>query len=115
MKSEGLLIKTSSHIAMSYLFSLIDKTGRVISLTTERWSHITAPQSQHAYMAGYLEEIKIALEKPSLIIQNKFDDTKWNYYLYLKDQRNYLLVSVKYLNGEGYIMTSFITRKIIRR
>jgi len=100
---------------MPYLFEVIDKTGRKIRLTKERWTHITSPQSQHSYMANYLEEIKNTLTKPTLIIQHKFDDTKRNYYTYLKNKKQYLLVSVKYLNGEGYVMTAFITRKIIRR
>jgi len=38
-----------------------------------------------------------------------------NYYVYYKLERHYLLVSVKYLNGEGYVATAFITRKIIKR
>lgn len=100
---------------MSRLFEIVDKTGRKIRLTKERWTHITSPQSQHPYMIDYLEEIKNTIIKPTLIIPHKFDETKRNYYRYLKNKKLYLLVSVKYLNGEGYIITAFITRKIIRR
>lgn len=66
-------------------------------------------------MAPLLEDIKNTLINPTLIVSQKFDDTKRNYYTYYKNKRRYLLVGVKYLNGGGYVTTAFITRKIIRR
>jgi len=66
-------------------------------------------------MTNYLEKIKETLVKPTLLILHKFDEEKMNYYLYIKEKKMYLLVIVKYLNGEGEIITSFLTRKIIRR
>ena len=81
-------------------------------MTKERWSHIT---TKHPNMADKLEDIKQTLIKPTLIVPHKFDDAMRNYYLYYKHKKQYLLVSVKYLNGEGYVASSFITRKIIRR
>lgn len=97
---------------MSFVFEVTDKTGRKIHLTKERWSHITI---KHPDMANKLEEIKEALIKPTLIIQHKFDDSMRNYCKYYKYEKCYLLVSVKYLNGEGYVATSFMTRKIRKR
>ena len=38
-----------------------------------------------------------------------------NYYYYLKERKQYLLVGVKYLNGKGFVTTSFIARKIKKR
>ncbi len=35
--------------------------------------------------------------------------------MHLKKEGFYLLVGVKYLNGEGFITTAFLTRKIIRK
>ena len=100
---------------MPHIFEILDKTGRKIRLTKERWSHITSPNSLHPYMINYLEEIKISLTKPLAIILNKYDDKKVNYYTYIKDRKQYLLVGVKYLNGEGFITTAFITSHIKRR
>ena len=65
-------------------------------------------------MENYLEEIKNTLIKPLIIIPNKYDETKANYYKYLKERKQYLLV-VKYLNGEGFVLTAFITPHIKRR
>jgi len=97
---------------MDYLFEVADKTGRRIHLSKDRWSHITI---KHTNMSDKLEDIKKALINPTLIVSHKFDDTMRNYYLYYKLEKDYLLVSVKYLNGEGYVATSFITKKIIKR
>ena len=99
---------------MQEVFEVIDKTGRRIYFLREKWTHITSPQSLHPYMENYLEEIKNTLIKPLIIIPNKYDETKANYYKYLKGRKQYLLV-VKYLNGEGFVLTAFITPHIKRR
>jgi hypothetical protein len=100
---------------MTFVFEIIDKTGRKIHLTKERWAHITSPASLHPYMTNYFEEVKQTLIKPDLIIQQKFDDSKTNYYKHIKGEKVYLLVGVKYLNGKGFVTTSFLTRKIMRK
>jgi len=43
------------------IFEIIDKTGRKVRLTKERWKHITFPTSPHSYMTNYLGEIKQTL------------------------------------------------------
>lgn len=100
---------------MDYVFEIIDKTGRKIHLTKERWTHITSPISQHSYMTNYLEKIKLALLYPDFIAIHSLDETKTDYYTYIKEEKAYLLVGVKYLNGEGFVITSFLTRKLIRK
>jgi|SRR3989344_3492609 len=100
---------------IDYVFEVIDKTRRKIILTKRQWEHITSPSSLHPYMTNYLEEIKQTLEKPDTIIPNKYDDTKANYYKFLKERKQYLLVAVKYLNGEVFVNTSFITSNIRKR
>lgn len=85
------------------VFEVTDKTGRRIRLTRERWTHITDPRSQHPYMANSLEEMKKTLVDPALIVKQKFDDARRNYYFYLKEKKRYLLVAANYLNGEGEV------------
>ncbi len=99
---------------MGYVFEMIDKTGRRIHLTNDKWEHIT---TKHPEMSSpeKLEEVKQTLANPLTIAPNKYDIMKRNYYWYYKEKKRYLLVAVKYLNGEGHISTAFITRKIIRR
>ena len=94
------------------IFEITDKTNRKIRLTKERWSHITSPVSPHSYMANYIEEIKECLIKPEKIINSIYDDNKVNYYKYYKEKKSYLRVIVKYLNGNGFVITSYFVRNI---
>ena len=91
------------------VFEIIDKTNRKIRLTKKQWSHITM---KHPDLAGKEEEIKQDLENPDLIAQHKFDENMRNYYKYTKKEKAYLLVAVKYLNGEGFVITSYYMRNI---
>lgn len=97
---------------MDYIFEVVDKTGRKIRLTKKQWSHITI---KHPDMSGKEEEIKKVLGNPDIILPHKFDDMARNYYLYNKNEKAYLLVSVKYLNGEGFIITSFYSQYIKKK
>ena len=97
---------------MSNVFEVIDKTGRTIYLTKERWTHITSPQSPHAYMTNHLEDIHQTIIKPDTIIVSDDDDKKAKYYKFYKEKKKYLRTFIKYLNGKGYIITAYFVRNI---
>ena len=89
------------------IFEIKDKSGRNIYLSNERWKHITKhPEMQDKHI---LEKIKDTLIKPDTIISESYEVAIHTYYRYAKERKKYLLVSVKYLNGEGYVITSFYT------
>lgn len=93
---------------MSYMFELIDKANRKIHLTQERWKHI---QKDHPDVQE--EEIKKAITSPVKIIMKNND--KYFYYLYCKYKKSparYLRTVIKYLNGEGYVITAYFVRNI---
>ncbi len=90
------------------IFAVREKTGRLIRLTNERWAHII----KHPEMANKIEQIKETLTHPTKITAFVFDSRVRFYYRYYKERNGYLFVSVKYLNGEGFIITSFYTDKI---
>ncbi len=93
------------------IFEIKDRTGRLLRLTKERWSHIT---TTHFEMANHLEEIKLTLEKPLKIIAHEKGDLR-SYYLYLKHRKHpekYLRVIVKYLNKHGFVITAHFVRYI---
>ncbi len=97
---------------MNNVFEIIDKTGRKIRLTNKQWKHIT---KSHRYMANYLEKIKETLIKPLKITESPYDKEVRYYYNYLKYllyQEKYLLVIVRYLNGDGYVITSYLIKNI---
>ena len=95
---------------MVYIFEITDKIGRKVHLTKERLKHI----QKHPYMQDSIENIKDALKDPSTI---RYEDDKDVLYFYKEFKQmpkleRYLLVSVKYLNSEGFVITSFFTNKI---
>ncbi len=96
---------------MAYVFEVLDKFGKKVHLSKERWDHITSPGSPHAYMTNYLSEIKETLFKPDKIIDSQYD-RKVNYYRYYKNRKQHLKVVVKYLNGVGFVITSYFVANI---
>ena len=65
-------------------------------------------------MHNHLESIQLTLQKPATI---RYDEDESVLYFYREFKENesrekYLLVAVKYLNGDGFIITSFFTNKI---
>ncbi len=92
---------------MTYIFEIRDISQRKIHLTKERWAHI----QKHPEMANCVEHIKEVLLKPTMITEGYDVNVKF-YYRYEKEEKQYLFVSVKYLNGEGFVITSFYTDSI---
>jgi len=76
------------------IFEINDKTGRTIQLKKERWQHIISEHPE----AAKVEEIKITLQQPIIIIKSHYDSMVGWYYHYQKKCRRYLFVAVKYLN-----------------
>lgn len=97
---------------MANVFEISDKTGRIVYLTQERWSHIV---QHHPDMANKLEEVKLCLTKPTIIISHKYDDKSANYYRYQKETGDYILTIIKYLNGKGFVKSAFYTSKLTKR
>jgi len=96
-----------------YVFEIVDKTNRKIRLTKERWSHITSPSSLHAYMSNYLDEVEQTLINSDKTIKSVYEDYKVNYYKYYKNKKQYLKVIVKYLNGDGFVISAYFVNNII--
>ena len=94
---------------MDFVFEVNDKTGREIRLTSRQWKHIL----DHGDVdVEDLENVKNALVSPSSLLMQNLDENKGNYYLYKKEKRKYLMVVVKYLNGTGFVITSFYVKSI---
>ena len=94
---------------MDFVFEVIDKTGRKIHLSKERWGeHI---RLLHPDLIEPEELIKV-IENPDKILESDRDENVRWYFLYNKNKKKHLKVSVKYLNGEGYVITAHYTRKI---
>ena len=97
---------------MDNLFNVKDRRGKVTKLTKERWQHITSPTSPHAYMTNHLEEVKETLIAPDKIIESVYDDSKFHFYKYYKNRKQYLRGIVKYLKANGLVVTSYFVKNI---
>ncbi len=88
------------------IFEIVDKTGRKIRLTKKQWKHI---MRRHSYMEKYLEEIKQTIKIPDRVIE-KFYNKGYYYkgYKYLESLNKFILVIVRYLNGEGFIISTYL-------
>ena len=96
---------------MKNIFETTDKTGRRIHLSKERWSHI---RKKHPEIENH-EELEMAIKNPDKITRYGSDDSIGFYYKYFKHKPSpdkYLLVLVKYLNGQGYVITAYLEDKI---
>ena len=94
---------------MVKVFEIKDKSGRIIYLSHEQWLHI----HKHPEMPSQLEKIKDTLEKPLKIIDvDNLVKYYYRYYKEVKSKAKYLRVIVKYLNGEGYIISAYFVEMI---
>lgn len=94
---------------MTRVFETKDKTGRNIYLTDERLTHINL---EHPEVAPYLKEFEATLKLPTKVTQYPYDKHTQYFYRYFKSEGHYLLIIVKYLNGEGFIITAYFVGKI---
>ena len=97
---------------MTKLFEVRDKTGKTVYLSEERLKHIL----KHPHMPNQIENIQNTLKNPTTIRYFEEDITVLYFYRDFKHAsilERYLLVAVKYLNGKGFIITSFFTNRIM--
>ena len=87
------------------------KLGKRIRLTEVQWDHIAY---KHKEIIDQIEKIKRVLEDPDTIYFSPSEDN----YQYCKLYREtpvtekYLLLVVKHLNGEGFVITAFFVSRI---
>ena len=89
------------------IVTAISKNGIPIRLTEERWSHIV---ENHDELAGMVDEVLRAIEDPDFIIRGWTDELL----AVRKINDRYLVVVYKELENDGFIITSFITKKVDR-
>lgn len=93
---------------MANIFEIRDKTGRIISLSDEGWTHIAM---KHPNLGSSIECIKETLCQPLFLNESPMHKGVMYYHRQYKELKKYLVVVVKYLNGKGFIISSFYTTK----
>ncbi|MDP3027541.1 MAG: PBECR2 nuclease fold domain-containing protein [Nanoarchaeota archaeon] len=95
---------------MNVVFEIKDKTGRKIHLSKERWSHI---RQRHPNVAD-IEEIEETLKNPLKIIEAEEDFVAYyKHFKHRKESAKYLKIIVKYLNGDGYVISSYFVKDML--
>ncbi len=91
---------------MANIFEIKDKSGRKIRLPEKQWGHIK--QRHPGVESNYIEEtlsnpIKTVFEEGMVIFYKHFK--------HRKEAAKYLKVVVKYLNGDGFVVTSHFVKQ----
>ncbi|HUC38599.1 MAG TPA: hypothetical protein VL944_00530 [Candidatus Acidoferrum sp.] len=67
---------------------------------------------RHPEINGMLKEIEETLREPTIVITSKYDRRVWIYYRFYHSRKGYLSVVVRIFNGEGLLLTCYITDRI---
>jgi len=93
------------------VFEIFDKFNKKIILTQIRLGHIL----KKVEMKDEIEKIKETLVSPDEVRKSLQNDFIWIYYKHYSATpvtEKYMLVVVKILNKEGYLLTAFYTDRI---
>ena len=89
-------------------FQVTSSLGKTIRVTEEYWHRIVT--TKHTAMAGQEDLVKRALTAPEEIRRSRKDQSVFLHYT--KSGTRYGCVVVKHLNGDGFVVTAYLTDKI---
>ncbi|MBI4162601.1 MAG: hypothetical protein HY513_02870 [Candidatus Aenigmarchaeota archaeon] len=96
---------------MARVLEVKDRSGKLVYLTDERYKHIL----KHPEMQNSLQLIEQTVKNPDKMAQYSIDPAIRLYYTHHKNRKSkarYLRVAVKYLNGEGFVITAYFVVNI---
>ena len=101
-------IRISGNPASEIYLQVISKLDKKITTTRGYWNIIV--NIKHPTIKGKEKEVQATLQNPDFIRQNLTN--KKVYLFYKKRGSTYLCVVVRHLNGQGFIITVYITNKM---
>jgi hypothetical protein len=93
---------------MDIYFEVKASTGKVIRTTRSHWELIV--KLKHPEIDGKENVVKECLSNPSEVRKSSDDSDVYLYYLAY--EKYYICVIVRRLNGDGFIITAYITDRI---
>ena len=93
----------------NHILEVVDKSRRKIHLSKKQWAHI---RKKHPEIEN-LEMLKEGIESFDKVTSQSFDPTVRYFRKYFKHRKalnKFLCIAVKYLNGEGYIITAYFDK-----
>ena len=106
-----IFIVTMHQVFMERILEIKDKTGRNVYLTRERYKHIM----KHPEMQNSIDVIEQTVKNPDKTIEYSIEPDIRFYYSHHKNRKSkarYLRVVIKYMNGEGFVITAYFVVKM---
>jgi hypothetical protein len=91
------------------IFNIPTPIGFTVRESRNHWELITT--AKHPLMKDLEEEIKNTLQHPDEIRQSRRDSNVYLFYR-LERPKRWICAVVKRLNGEGFLITAYVTDKI---
>jgi hypothetical protein len=93
------------------IFEIRSQLDKHIRLTKTQWEHITL---KHKELHGQESKIRLTLQDPDFVLYSQSDGNHQYHRLFKETpvSEKHLLVIVKHLNGEGFVITAFFLSKI---
>jgi len=91
------------------LFEIPTLLNLSVRITVAYWEQISA--IKHPIMKNELESVKSTIILPDEIRQSRYDSKVFLFYKE-KSENRFICVVIKRLNGDGFIITAYITDKI---
>jgi len=93
---------------MDVLFEVTSIFGKVIRTTESHWTLIT--KIKHPEIEGIEKQVQECIRNPIEIRRSSEDGNVYLYYI--RQGRYFLCVVARHLNGDGFIITAYLTDKI---
>jgi hypothetical protein len=90
------------------LFEVMTPLGFTVRCTEDYWKQVISVK--HIVMAERLEEVMQALSDPDEVRQSRFDAAVLLFYR--ADEKRWVCVVARRLNGDGFLITSYPTDAI---
>lgn len=93
------------------VFKVLSKIGKVVSLDEVRWRHVL----EHPEMKNQLDRIKETAVNPDEVRASVHGSSVLLFYKFYEETpvtEKYLIVVIKSLNREGFIVTAFFTDRV---
>ena len=93
---------------MEVYFEVISCLGKNVRVTSKHWDLIV--RRKHLEIEGREREVQVTLQDAQSVRVSQADSSVFLYYK--RSGRYYLCVVCRHLNGDGFIITSYLTDRL---
>ena len=99
---------------MTVIFEVVSKIGKEVRLTDVQWTHMKA---RHKELRNQIGKMRLVLTEPDSIWHSPREEVYHFYRRFTKTpvSEKYLLLVVKYVDDEGFVVTGFFVSRIRKR